>query len=91
MLAESYELGDEEFMSQTDKTEQQNTLHTPSSKVEDLSTCNDLTGKHGTALQHSLSEVETLKLPAESNEKIKLVNERATPFCITSNVMINAC
>lgn len=76
-------------MSQTDKTELQNTLRTLSSKVEDLSTCNDLIAKHGTALQRSLSELESLRLPAESNEKIKQVNERATLFRITSNAMIN--
>ncbi|XP_061465691.1 oxysterol-binding protein 1 isoform X1 [Rhineura floridana] len=91
MLAESDESGDEETVSQTDKTELHNTLRTLSSKVEDLSTCNDLIAKHGTALQRSLSELETLKLPAESNEKIKQVNERATLFRITSNAMINAC
>lgn len=76
-------------MSQTDKTELQSTLRTLSSKVEDLSTCNDLIAKHGTALQRSLSELETLRLPAESTEKIKQVNERATLFRITSNAMIN--
>lgn len=57
--------------------------------MEDLSTCNDLIAKHGTALQRSLSELESLRLPAESNEKIKQVNERATLFRITSNAMIN--
>ncbi|XP_029430948.1 oxysterol-binding protein 1 isoform X2 [Rhinatrema bivittatum] len=91
MQAESDESGDEESPSQTDKTELQCTLRTLSSKVEDLSTCNDLIAKHGTALQRSLSELETLKLPAESSEKIKQVNERATLFRITSNAMINAC
>lgn len=79
----------DESVSQTDKTELQSTLRTLSSKVEDLSTCNDLIAKHGTALQRSLSELETLRLPAESTEKIKQVNERATLFRITSNAMIN--
>uniref|UniRef100_A0A8C3KJU6 Oxysterol-binding protein n=1 Tax=Calidris pygmaea TaxID=425635 RepID=A0A8C3KJU6_9CHAR len=90
MLEESDDSGDES-VSQTDKTELQSTLRTLSSKVEDLSTCNDLIAKHGTALQRSLSELETLRLPAESSEKIKQVNERATLFRITSNAMINAC
>lgn len=89
LLAPTDESGDEESVSQTDKTELQNTLRTLSSKVEDLSTCNDLIAKHGTALQRSLSELEALRLPAESNEKIKQVNERATLFRITSNAMIN--
>lgn len=88
-FASADESGDEESVSQTDKTELQNTLRTLSSKVEDLSTCNDLIAKHGTALQRSLSELESLRLPAESNEKIKQVNERATLFRITSNAMIN--
>nr|KAF6387694.1 hypothetical protein mMyoMyo1_008149 [Myotis myotis] len=91
MLADSDESGDEESVSQTDKTELQNTLQTLSSKVEDLSTCNDLVAKQGTALQRSLGELESLRLPAESNEKIQQVNERATLFRITSNAMTNAC
>uniref|UniRef100_A0A669QZB9 Oxysterol-binding protein n=1 Tax=Phasianus colchicus TaxID=9054 RepID=A0A669QZB9_PHACC len=90
MLEESDDSGDES-VSQTDKTELQSTLRTLSSKVEDLSTCNDLIAKHGTALQRSLSELESLRLPADSTEKIKQVNERATLFRITSNAMINAC
>lgn len=88
-FAPADESEDEESVSQTDKTELQNSLRTLSSKVEGLSTCNDLIAKHGTALQRSLSELETLRLPAESNEKIKQVNERATLFRITSNAMIN--
>ncbi|XP_043539007.1 oxysterol-binding protein 1-like [Chiloscyllium plagiosum] len=91
MQAESDDSADEEQSSQTDKTEVQNTLRTLTSKVEDLSTCNDLIAKHGTALQRSLSELENLRLPPESSEKIKQVNERATLFRITSNAMINAC
>uniref|UniRef100_UPI00398E5C3A oxysterol-binding protein 1-like n=1 Tax=Pristiophorus japonicus TaxID=55135 RepID=UPI00398E5C3A len=91
MQAESDDSADEEPASQTDKTEVQTTLRILTSKVEDLSTCNDLIAKHGTALQRSLSELENLKLPPESTEKIKQVNERATLFRITSNAMINAC
>ncbi|NXE43693.1 OSBP1 protein, partial [Ptilorrhoa leucosticta] len=90
MLEESDDSGDES-VSQTDKTELQNTLRILSSKVEDLSTCNDLIAKHGTALQRSLSELEALRLPPDSTDKIKQVNERATLFRITSNAMINAC
>jgi len=41
------------------------------------------------ALQRSLSELETLRVPLEGGEKIKAVNERATLFRITSNAMIN--
>ncbi|XP_064530622.1 oxysterol-binding protein 2 isoform X2 [Pseudopipra pipra] len=88
---QSDDSGDEEPASQSDKSELHGPLKTLSSKLEDLSTCNDLIAKHGAALQRSLSELENLRLPAESGEKIKAVNERATLFRITSNAMINAC
>ncbi|GCB65271.1 hypothetical protein scyTo_0013438 [Scyliorhinus torazame] len=81
--------GDEEPTSQSDKSELHATLRTLANKLDDLSQCNDLIAKHGAALQRSLSELESLKLPAESGEKIKAVNERATLFRITSNAMIN--
>uniref|UniRef100_A0A8D2JL90 Oxysterol-binding protein n=1 Tax=Varanus komodoensis TaxID=61221 RepID=A0A8D2JL90_VARKO len=89
--SQSDDSGDEEPASHSDKSELHSTLKGLSSKLEDLSTCNDLIAKHGAALQRSLSELENLKLPAESGEKIKAVNERATLFRITSNAMINAC
>uniref|UniRef100_A0A3B3UL22 Oxysterol-binding protein n=1 Tax=Poecilia latipinna TaxID=48699 RepID=A0A3B3UL22_9TELE len=76
---------------QSDRSEIQGTLKILVSKLDDLSTCNDLIAKHGAALQRSLSELEGLKVPLEGGEKIKAVNERATLFRITSNAMINAC
>lgn len=81
--------GDEEPAAQSDRSEIQGTLKVLVSKLDDLSTCNDLIAKHGAALQRSLSELEGLKIPLESGEKIKAVNERATLFRITSNAMIN--
>uniref|UniRef100_A0A3Q1H4Y9 Oxysterol-binding protein n=1 Tax=Acanthochromis polyacanthus TaxID=80966 RepID=A0A3Q1H4Y9_9TELE len=86
-----YDSGDEEPTSQSDRSEIQGTLKILVSKLDDLSTCNDLIAKHGAALQRSLSELEGLKVPVEGGEKIKAVNERATLFRITSNAMINAC
>ncbi|NWI61361.1 OSBP1 protein, partial [Calyptomena viridis] len=83
--------GDEEPASQSDKSELHGPLKSLSSKLEDLSTCNELIAKHGAALQRSLSELENLRLPPDSGDKIKAVNERATLFRITSNAMINAC
>uniref|UniRef100_A0A8C4RHF2 Oxysterol-binding protein n=1 Tax=Erpetoichthys calabaricus TaxID=27687 RepID=A0A8C4RHF2_ERPCA len=77
--------------SQSDKSKLHSTLKILSSKLDDLNTCNDLISKHGAALQRSLSELENLRIPSESGEKIKAVNERATLFRITSNAMINAC
>ncbi|CDQ78534.1 unnamed protein product [Oncorhynchus mykiss] len=82
--------GDEEPTTQSDRSEGiQGTLKTLISKLDDLSTCNDLIAKHGAALQRSLSELEALRVPVEGGEKIKGVNERATLFRITSNAMIN--
>uniref|UniRef100_A0A667YGC2 Oxysterol-binding protein n=2 Tax=Myripristis murdjan TaxID=586833 RepID=A0A667YGC2_9TELE len=92
LLADSWnDSGDEEPASQSDRSEIQGTLKTLVSKLDDLSTCNDLIAKHGAALQRSLSELEGLRVPVEGGEKIKAVNERATLFRITSNAMINAC
>ncbi|XP_071060517.1 oxysterol-binding protein 2 isoform X1 [Pseudochaenichthys georgianus] len=88
---QSDDSGDEEPTSQSDRSELQGTLKILVSKLDDLSTCNDLIAKHGAALQRSLSELEGLKVPVEGGEKIKAVNERATLFRITSNAMINAC
>ncbi|XP_031415282.1 oxysterol-binding protein 1 isoform X2 [Clupea harengus] len=72
-------------------SEVQSTLRTLGSKVEDLSTCNDLIAKHGSALQRSLSELEGVKIGGDTGDKIRQVTERATLFRITSNAMINAC
>uniref|UniRef100_M4A051 Oxysterol-binding protein n=1 Tax=Xiphophorus maculatus TaxID=8083 RepID=M4A051_XIPMA len=72
-------------------SEVQSTLRTLGSKVEDLTTCNDLIVKHGSALQRSLSELEGLQVGPDMGEKIRQVTERATLFRITSNAMINAC
>ncbi|XP_015221709.1 oxysterol-binding protein 2 isoform X1 [Lepisosteus oculatus] len=91
MHDQSDDSGDEEPASPSDRSETHSTLKTLASKLDDLSTCNDLIAKHGAALQRSLSELESLKVPAEGGEKIKAVNERATLFRITSNAMINAC
>ncbi|XP_061107322.1 oxysterol-binding protein 1-like isoform X1 [Conger conger] len=71
-------------------SEVQSTLRTLGNKVEDLSTCNDLIAKHGSALQRSLSELEGLRLGADTGDKVRQVTERATLFRITSNAMINA-
>ncbi|XP_061907322.1 oxysterol-binding protein 2 isoform X1 [Entelurus aequoreus] len=87
----SDESEDEVPASKSNRNEIQGTLKILVSKLDDLSTCNDLIAKHGAALQRSLSELEGLKVPVEGGEKIKAVNERATLFRITSNAMINAC
>ncbi|KAM7009101.1 oxysterol-binding protein 1-like isoform 1-T1 [Tautogolabrus adspersus] len=72
-------------------SEVQSTLRTLNSKVEDLTTCNDLIVKHGSALQRSLTELEAVRVGGDMGEKIRQVTERATLFRITSNAMINAC
>ncbi|KAM7051425.1 oxysterol-binding protein 2 isoform 3-T3 [Molossus nigricans] len=82
---------DDETASPADKSELHGTIKNLSLKLDDLSTCNDLIAKHGAALQRSLNELDGLRIPYESSEKLKAVNERATLFRITSNAMINAC
>ena len=64
-----------------------------SSKVDDLQTCNDLVAKHGTALQKAISELqdpsELQDEEAELARRLKVVNEKATLFRITSSAMIS--
>lgn len=81
--------GDEGPGPQEDRALTQGVLKTLAGKLDDLSTCNELIGKHGAALQRSLSELEDLRGSADSTDKVKAVNERATLFRITSNAMIN--
>lgn len=81
--------GDEAPVPQPDRALTQGALKTLASKLDDLSTCNELIGKHGTALQRSLSELEDLRTATDGTDKLKTVNERATLFRITSNAMIN--
>ncbi|XP_031574261.1 oxysterol-binding protein 1-like isoform X3 [Actinia tenebrosa] len=62
-----------------------------SAKLEDLHTCNDLVGKHGSALQRSIGELQEIEDNQTLINKLKAVNEKATLFRITSNAMISAC
>uniref|UniRef100_A0A4W6CFG9 Oxysterol-binding protein n=1 Tax=Lates calcarifer TaxID=8187 RepID=A0A4W6CFG9_LATCA len=91
LMHHSDDSGDEGPVPQEDRALTQGVLKTLASKLDDLSTCNELIGKHGAALQRSLSELEELRGSADSTDKVKAVNERATLFRITSNAMINAC
>jgi len=93
--------GDQEFPVEISKQELMNAVRSMSSKLEDLRTCNDLIVKHGHALQRSVSDLEQASSLKESGDKksevsnlqpkVKILNERATLFKITSNAMINAC
>ncbi|KAL0267043.1 UNVERIFIED_CONTAM: hypothetical protein PYX00_009415 [Menopon gallinae] len=84
---------DEEYDKSTvnHKAELANTIKTLSAKLEELQTFSDLIAKHGTALQRSLSELESLDSTQDVSGKIKTVNERATLFRITSSAMIVFC
>uniref|UniRef100_A0A8C1JPR8 Oxysterol-binding protein n=1 Tax=Cyprinus carpio TaxID=7962 RepID=A0A8C1JPR8_CYPCA len=89
MMPHSDDSGDEGPLAQPDRALIQGALKTLASKLEDLNTCNELIGKHGAALQRSLSELEDLRAASDGVDKLKTVNERATLFRITSNAMIN--
>lgn len=85
---------DEAVFDETSKgqeAELANILKNLSARLEDLQTCNDLIVKHGSALQRSLSELESLETATDIPSKIKAVNERATLFRITSATVINSC
>ncbi|MEQ2316231.1 hypothetical protein AMECASPLE_030519 [Ameca splendens] len=91
LMHHSDDSGDETPVPQEDRALTQGALKSLATKLEDLSTCNELIGKHGAALQRSLSELEDLRGSTEGTDKVKAVNERATLFRITSNAMINVC
>lgn len=64
-------------------------------RLESLRTCYDLITKHGLALQGALTDLKSTNVALSDEEtlvsRIKIVNERATLFRITSKAMINAC
>ncbi|XP_068749681.1 oxysterol-binding protein 1-like isoform X2 [Montipora capricornis] len=60
-------------------------------KLDDLQTCNDLVGKHGSALQRVIVELQEVEDNPTLLSKLKFVNEKATLFRITANAMISAC
>lgn len=73
-----------------DPTEIENTIKILSSKIEDLTTCNNLIVNHGTQLQRSLAELDHMQSASgDTSTKMKAINERATLFRITTNAMIN--
>ena len=99
---EEDEVCQQEVSVEISKQELVTAVRSMSTKLEDLRTCNDLIAKHGHALQRSVSDLEaaaTVKEAADKKQpelsevqaKIKILNERATLFKITSNAMINAC
>jgi len=102
MESDEEDEGDQEFPVEISKQELINAVRSMSSKLEDLRTCNDLIVKHGHALQRSVSDLEqatsSIKEAGDKKvvemgniqPKVKILNERATLFKITSNAMINA-
>lgn len=82
-------LTDAEIIGESAKVEVMTAIKILSQKMEDLHNCYDLISKHGSALQKSLSEIESMDSASEINTKVKAINERATLFRIASNRMIN--
>ena len=77
---------DEEEDSNNEKAENIKPLN---AKLDDLQTCNDLVGKHGSALQRSIVELQEVEDNPTLFAKLKFVNEKATLFRITANAMIS--
>lgn len=80
---------DEEVEPEPDKNELHNMVKTLTAKLEDMNTCNDLIAKHGSGLQRTLTELESMESHNEAGSKLKVISERATMFRITTNAMIN--
>jgi hypothetical protein len=64
-------------------------IKTLNTRLEDLTSFNELISRHGMALQRALSELETHENAQDVTTKMKAINERATLFRISSNAMIN--
>jgi len=100
---EEDDMADQDYTVEISKQELVNAIRGMASKLEDLQTCNDLIVKHGHALQRSVSDLEAVTASSPGSDKrnsanlenvgprVKILNERATLFKITSNAMINAC
>lgn len=87
---EESEQGTVENQKTFDPTEVENYVKVLSSKIEDLTTCNNLIVNHGTSLQRALSELDQLQAGGgDMATKMKAINERSTLFRITTNAMIN--
>nr|XP_039252135.1 oxysterol-binding protein 1-like isoform X1 [Styela clava] len=90
-------------LSESEKHEIRATLTPLEVKLADLETCNNLIGKHGTTLLSALADLEIVEKQLSNNPKsssggqnvgiakLKVVNERAMLFRITSSAMISAC
>ncbi|KAG7282615.1 hypothetical protein CRUP_018734 [Coryphaenoides rupestris] len=91
LMQHSDDSGDEGPLAQDGRALTAGVLKTLAGKLDDLSTCNELIGKHGAALQRSLSDLDDPRGPGDTAERLKAVNERAALFRITSNAAINAC
>ena len=76
---------------QNEKNELSHLMRALSTKLTDLTQCNERLTKNGAALQRVLSELEQLDNQIDMSPKIKAVNERATIFRIATNAMINVC
>ncbi|KAJ3605577.1 hypothetical protein NHX12_027622 [Muraenolepis orangiensis] len=91
MMEHSDDSGDEGQLGADGRGLAAGVLKTLAVKLDDLSTCNELIGKHGAALQRSLSELEDPRGSGDGTDRLKAINERAALFRITSNAAINAC
>ncbi|XP_057295894.1 oxysterol-binding protein 1-like isoform X2 [Hydractinia symbiolongicarpus] len=86
-------------------SEDEITIKMISTKLDDLNTCHNLVNNHGGALQKAIGDLvdkdpSRAATPLEKTQKdikdvaaqnMRLVNEKAQLFRITSNAMINAC
>src|SRR6218665_1450651 len=72
-----------------DKNEVNAAIRTLGMKLDNVHLCHDLVGKHGTALQKQLAELEHVLPGPEAVHLIRSINERANLFRITVNALIN--
>ena len=75
---------------EAEKTELANNLKILQQKLDDLSTSHEFVLKHSSALNKSLSELESIQSKPDES-LIKTINERSTVYKITMLAVVNAC
>lgn len=72
-----------------DKNEVNAAIRALGMKLDNVHLCHDLVGKHGTALQKQLADLEHFHPGPEAAHLVRSINERANLFRITVNALIN--
>lgn len=72
----------------SDTTQAVTLMSTMKQKLNDIKACVDLINNHGTALQHSITEMEN---SSNDDDRLRDVSDMAVVFQATASSLVNAC